>query len=189
MKRTIFELCSTNANSPTNNIITLFLRKGSRFISNEKELSEILETLILRLNQRETHEGKISWILQKVYHLGSIDACDQIQLVKNTKVFIAVHGAECVLAQFMDPGSVIIELHPGVMTFEEPFNEIYKPIYFAAGLKYFYFHSTYATNIYCKNWYEGMVTSILCGIHVDTNLLQPIFDESFRYITSKQVLK
>jgi protein O-mannose beta-1,4-N-acetylglucosaminyltransferase len=78
--------------------LVVFSRKSNRLLINENQL---LETLALRYNLKKTFVRMEDHSFE-----------EQVSILKRTKVAIGLHGSILIMAMFLPPGSILIELFP-----------------------------------------------------------------------------
>ena len=155
-------------------------RNHSRHIVNLDEVIAYLENYFAGI----TGFSRKSWRVSAI-NIGELPVCEQISLLRKTRVLVAVHGAESIFATFLRPGSVIVDLHPGCCMQDE-FSYTNAQMYKAAGLVHTYFEGTFASSSICGREWHALHMSYYCGTLVDIAMLSEAFNSMASYLVNSR---
>ena len=91
-----------------------------------------------------------------------------------------MHGAELGFAFLLPPGSVLVELDPGVADSDQVRLDMFRRQIVKSGVRFLHFKGTHPSSALCMDWWSGMMLSPHCGIVVSERLFSEMAITSFR---------
>jgi len=186
MTSTFLELCETDDRNKNTDLLSeydalVISRNHSRHIVNIDEVTAYLESYFSGITDSHPRSAQ-SWRVSAI-NIGALPVCEQISLIRKTRVLVAVHGAESIFATFLQPGSVIIDIHPGCCMQEE-FSYTNAQMYKAAGLVHTYFEGAFASSPICGRKWHALHMSYYCGTLIDIAMLSDIFNSLASFLVN-----